>query len=425
MRTNLVCSFIILVIAFALVILINRNSAITNAQAALQSAQVSNEAYAQSQQTSQVALFAVGAFTLVLLIGIWGKSLRRWVAAMFLLLPLLAACSGAQATPVITKPNEVTFVIQLNGDNTNQAVVGGTTDYWTQHLVNTKEITITQYCFQPGGPSSPCQNRDAVAVVVVDTSSVNVQWTAPAIVAGQPLPDMSNAFSMQSFESNGGSTGVYTGAQLIAHIAPADAALYLASYGYTDMNDRHVYPARPLTDVLNGEVRAYIQTRLNEEYGKRSVVQQNQDLSAIFATVQQDLTTTFGAKGITIDSFGNRDGNVYENPAIQQAIDSAFDRQRQLEAAQADATRQAVVNGQMVDAAYAGATATAIAADAAAYSQQQQAAVLNQSPTYLQYLWIQRWNGQMPQITGNDNAMPVVPVSLVTPVPTAVSTPTP
>jgi len=431
---RVVFSIMLIIVSCVLISLIQSRSAISGAEAVFLSTQNSNEAYIQSQNTPDRAVFAVIAVTVILLAALWFQNVRKTLFSIAVLsvIPLASACGSVQvqgqAWLFTSRENEVTFVVPLHGDTTsNQAVIGipavSSEEFWLGKLEDTREFTVQQYCFQPASLSS-CQYRDVSMVITVDTTSVNVEWVAPAVIPGQPMPDMNSAFSMQSLEPNGGSTGVYVGAQLIAHIAPEDAALYLASYGYSERDpNRLMYPARPLASVLNTEVRAFIQTELNREYGQRSVIEQNRDMAVMFDIVREELTEIFGAKGITIDSFGYRDGNVYENPAIQAGIDSAFERQRQLEEAQADATRQSVVNQQHLDMSYSQATQTMVAAQSAAESQALQAEALNANPNLIQLEIARRWDGQLPQIMGESNAVPMVPFPLGNP--TATPTPQP
>lgn len=428
MVTRIVLSLVVIGLMLSLIAVIDRNSAITDAQASILSAQNSDEAYTQSlQSTSSWYKLGTVVLALIALVVIWFGELRRYLTlALIVPLLLIASCQQGQAHNVITEPNEVTFVVQLNGDSGNQAVIGSSpeadVEYWKDKLQNVHNITVQQYCFKPNEVSG-CQWLDTVRVITVSTTSVKIEWEAPAIIEGQPFPDMSTAFSMQSLEPNGGSTGVYVGAQIIAHIVPADAALYLASYGYQNTpTEQGDYPARDLTSVLQDEVRAFIQTELNREYGARSVEQQNRDMTVMFDTVRAHLDETFNAKGITIDSFGYRDGNVYENPRIQQAVDSAFDRAQQLEEAQSAATRQAVANQQSVDQAVAEATATGIAAVAASEAQRLLAQTLRENPDLVQLELARRWDGRLPQIMGDSNAVPMIPFALnsgetATPVP--------
>ncbi|KKQ75683.1 MAG: hypothetical protein US96_C0007G0031 [Candidatus Woesebacteria bacterium GW2011_GWB1_38_5b] len=432
MRTRLFLSFVVVVVTFVLLTVIQRNSAITDAQASLLSAQNSDAAYIESQQTSDLIVFGVIASGAIVLVAIWADELRKlFVVAfvMFLMLVFTACAPATRDRTVLTQPNQVTFVIQARGDNTNQVAVGSTPltadeAYWRDNMVNKREITISQYCFY-AYQGAACTARDAVLVITVDTTPVNIEWIADAIVEGEPRSDQVNAFSMQSLEPDGGSTGVYVGAQLIARIAPEDAALYLASYGHGVIDSNGVYPARPLRDVLATEVRAFIQTELNNEYGNRSVIEQNRDMEEMFTNVRNRLVETFGTKGIAIDSFGYRDGNVYENPVIQTGIDSAFERQRQQDEAESNATRQAIVDMQLINSAYAQATATMVSAQSAAAAQQLQAEVLRENPDLVELEAVRRWDGHLPQIIGDSNAIPMVPFALETPPPAPTPTPQP
>jgi hypothetical protein len=275
-------------------------------------------------------------------------------------------------------------------------------------------LLVTTYCFQ-STQISGCDNRDAVRIVTVTTTPVEVQWVANAIKAGQTDINEADAFSMQSREPDGGSTGVYVGADIIAHIAPEDAAIYLANYGYSNTisADTNTWPARDLTTVLKGvnaEVQSFLQTELTREYGIRSAVQENNEYTQISDKVASDLRVHFQAKGITIDSFGLRDGNVYENPAIQANFDSAFDRAKQQAEAEASAQRQAVLNQQQIDQAKAEATAELIKAQADAQAKNLQADVIKNNPGALLQQMIDKWDGHGPTtvIGGSGGTSPMV-----------------
>jgi hypothetical protein len=268
-------------------------------------------------------------------------------------------------------------------------------------------------------------------VVTVPTTPVKVEWVAAAIPCNpdgsQPavLPDMSSAFSMQSLEAEGGSTGVYTGGVVNAYIS--NPAVYLSTYGYEAMNPQtNTHSAKPLESVIEDEMRGFIQQQLSFEYGERSVYAQNRDLNEMFTRVYENLNAAYNSKGITITSFYNRDGNVYENCQVQAQADEQIERQNAYQQAFATATLIRISNDALIDQSYAQATATMISAQSAAESQALLAQALSENPDLVALEYARRWNGQMPQIIGNSNAMPMIPFSIQeAPAPSPTATPVP
>lgn len=202
--------------------------------------------------------------------------------------------------------------------------------------------------------------------------------------------------------------------------------MYLASYGQSDtMNPTtNTYSEKPLADILQKDVRSFIQSELYNEYGVRTVDQINGEMISMLDVITANLREEFSKKGITIVSFGFSGGNVFENPAIQVGIDSVFARQQQQQEVQANATRQAVVNAQNLDTAYAQATQTAVAARSAAESQEMLAEALSANPNLVIYELARKWNGQLPQIMGESGSLPMIPFNLIPPT-GATATPTP
>lgn len=330
---------------------------------------------------------------------------------------------GPKSRRIVTNANEVVFVIDLhpNSDNSTQVpTVSTDAKFYENKKSDTREVTIEQYCYQPKGAASGCENRDRYFVIAVDTTPVNTTWIAPAILEGQPMPDMSGAFSMQSQDS----TGVYIGAQLVVRVSPipAEAAKYVAKYAYADQPDsRTVHMAKSLTDVVTNEFRPLIQSTFSLEFVQWDAIPVNSHLADIIKNTRTTLNAYAAERGIEIISFGFRDGVVYENPAIQKALDTKFDLENQAKIAQADKDRQDITNAANVARAKAEAEAKKIAAqgDADAYTitaeakvlaQTKYAELLKNNPLLITLEWINKWNGQVSIVSStNQSNIPVLP----------------
>ncbi len=329
-------------------------------------------------------------------------------------------CIGT-AKAMDVQSNEIAFVVMLNpasADVQLQTVINGTEEYWSgkQKDVGTSVVRVEQYWFAFSDRPGHGEWRDDRRVITVSTAAITVRWSAPPIIEGQPLPDMSNAFSLTTLES----AGVYTGAELIANIRPEDAALYLANYGVNaEPEPDGSYIARPLASVLEDEVEAYIQTQLSDRYIVRTADRVNTEAVQIFDETSTELITNFALKGITITEFGMRDVNVWEDPVLQRRFNNTIDRQEQLDEANDNATRAFIENSMTLQSAQVQATSTMIAARSEADSQRLIGEALAENPAAVEIRALEQWDGRLPVYMDSDTVLPYIPQ----PFPTAAPTP--
>ena len=116
-------------------------------------------------------------------------------------------------------------------------------------------------------------------------------------------------------------------------------------------------------------------------------------------TIQQELTNTLAPSGIIVVSF------AIENLAFDEAFETSI--QAKVIAAQdalkmENKTKEKEEEAkQVVIAAQAKADSTKLEADAQAYAIQAVQKQLETSPNYIDYMKINNWNGQLPQIIGD------------------------
>ena len=359
-----------------------------------------------------IALIAFGLYTAFAIYKVIDKvTIVPSLAVLLLLVPLLTVGCMGSAKAMNVQSNEIALVVMLapaSEDVDQQTIINGSEEYWNgkQQAVGTSVVRVEQYWFSFNDRPGNGGWRDDRRVITVSTTAITMRWSAPPIVEGQPLPDMSNAFSLTTIES----AGVYTGAELIANIKAEDAALYLANYGI-DPNPEPdgSYVARPLISVLEDEVEAFIQTQLSDRYIVRTADQVNTQAVQIFDEVSANLVAHFADKGITISEFGMRDVNVWEDAALQRRFNNTIERQEQLDEANDNATRAYIENSMTLQAAQVQATATMIAAQSEAESQRLIGEAIAENPESVQMRALEQWDGRLPVYMDSDTVLPYIP----------------
>lgn len=425
MRSNkLKLSFILSVIALFFIGLILQNAERIDAGSAIATVNgAQNVASSGNMVMAVILIWAIAMFAIL-------AKHKSWFTILVLPVIFVAGCSGG-GVYATTNPRDVVFVVDLSNpaDQTQvtNKVVGNQADpkFWEGKMqsVNIQRIPIPTTYKRTGAGlfgsdvGAKFDPFPSVMVVTVPITAVTHEWIAPAISCDQPMPDMSNAFSMQSLEDNGGSTGVYTGASVTAVVD--NPALYLSVYGYGDENPTtNTHAAKPLDEVISTTMHGFIQQKLASEYGTRNVVAQNRDMNTIFSDIYSALNTEFNKSGIKITSFFDRDGNIYENCAIQKQFDESLGRQNDLQKAEAAAKLKEIEIKSQLDASNAQATMTVSAGEALAKAQQAQANVVQSNPLSIQQQAIQKWDGHVSQYgSGAGGGIPFLVV--MTPAPVA------
>ncbi len=323
--------------------------------------------------------------------------------ALLSMLFLLSACGNK--TDIITiEANQTAFLIPISADITQQAQLQSI-DFLKKNQVASKQVSIPYEWRQTGSSLGIFATGDwypTLKLVLVDRNLVTREWTKN-VETGTSATDQS--FGVESSES----IDFRIGASCTAYIDEADAATYLYYYG-----------TKQLSDVMDTNVRGFIQGELFNEFGSRALAQGQADKKLIFQNVAADTTANFKARGITILAFGGEDGMTYTDPKIQAAINDSYAAQQKIIQAQAQATQQGYVNQQLISQANAAATATVIAGGAAAQVMQQSGQMLQQYPALTGYTIALRSNGQVPQIlvlSGNQTGS--LPFSFFIPAPSA------
>jgi len=238
-----------------------------------------------------------------------------------LLLPaagLLAGCGDYHEEKFEeVAPNETAFVIPLSGSKEEQEKFKSL-DYLKSAKVSAKRIQIPTVQHDTGyGPGSYIW-MPTVKVIKVDRSPITREWVVRR--AGSSVKDQ--AIAVESLESIGFSAG----ATITVSIREEDAPQFL-----------YYYFGKKLEDVMDQNVRSFVQMVLSREFGNRMMSDCMKDKARIFEQCFIEAKTLFAAKGITIEYFGSTEGLEYDDPKIQEAINRKFVAQTDILTAQQEA----------------------------------------------------------------------------------------
>lgn len=370
-------------------------NAIRNQQAA---GQLANDAARAGEAVRAASLdptptvFTVGLVALLLVL--WGaplgRSLDYWrtrsaklviIAGLGAL--LLSACGGAMRAEVKTiQANQTAFLIPISTDASKQTQLQSV-EFLKNRQVAVKQVVIPFEWRQTGTGAANTATGDwypTLKLLLVDRSMVTREWTK-ATNTGTTATDQ--AFGVESSES----VDFKIGATCTAIIEESDAAAYL-----------YYYAEKPLSEVMDQNIRGFIQQELFNEFASIPVEQGQRSKKQIFESIRSKMVSTFKERGVTILSFGGSEGMTYTDPKIQAAISDNYAAQQKVVQAQALATQQSFDNARIVSQANAQATATVIAGAAASEVMRKNGEMLQSYPGLTAYTLAQKSSGQVPQI---------------------------
>jgi hypothetical protein len=336
-----------------------------------------------------IAETATGLVGLILL-GMWGlpllmKTSKRKnellaLSGVLMLPVLVSACGPAKKEKVINiEPNQTAFVVPLTGDSTSQLQFQSV-EFLQDKQVAAKQIIIPQRKQSTGRGYWSYDWIPTVAVIIVDRTPVTREWTQ----ADSTGTSKSNqAFGVESIES----IDFKVGATCSALVEEAHAAEFL-----------YYFSGKSLAQVMDENVRGFIQAELFREFGHRTLLEGQGQKSDIFELVFANTQAHFVELGITINSCGGSEGLIYTDPAVQAEINENFAIQQEANRASARATAQGIENERIIAEANAYATATVVAGQAQAQVLQDTGRELSDNPGIIQYEIARRSTGEVPGI---------------------------
>ncbi len=212
------------------------------------------------------------------------------------------------------EPNETAFVIPLE-EGTDDQTNFKSEQYLQDKMVATKRIYIPLKKHSNGRMPWSYKYIPIIRVIRVDRAPITREWTESGATGTNSKKE---DIEVESRESIGFGIGI----TVTASIPEEWAAKFLYNYN-----------GRTLADVMDYNVRSYIQDLLTGEFGKRDLTTCQNERSQVFEIMKKDVAKHFKTKGIRIDNIGAAGQFNYLEPAIQEAINAKFTAEMKVEAA--------------------------------------------------------------------------------------------
>ena len=249
------------------------------------------------------------------------KRINLIVFALFAAVSSSLLMSGCGPYPtehaVEVKNHETAFVVPLEGDTKAKQAQFMSVEYLEKAKVATKRIIIPLRKRSLGRAWFDYEWIPLARVIVVDRSPVTCQWLEK------------DGIKVESLDSVGFTTGV----NCTAMIREEDAAKFL-----------YFYPGNSLSDVMNKNIKGYIQNILAREFGSRDLSVCQKEKKNIVLDLSKELTAHFAQYGITISSVGIADGMSYDNAEVQKTIDAVFVNETRVKQAEQEREAQKIIN---------------------------------------------------------------------------------
>ncbi|MBF0550064.1 MAG: hypothetical protein HQK60_05975 [Deltaproteobacteria bacterium] len=303
-------------------------------------------AYSTSRAIALGALPTLGGVAIILALAlIWLPVLirrmkSRNISGYIFLVFMGLATSGCMGPPQLEvteeiAPNETAFLVPLEGATKAEQGKFMSIEYLETAKVATKRITIPTRKKETGRNSWQYEWIPTMKLIKVNRTPIAREWTkSPS--SGTSAKDQ--AISVESIES----IDFYTGVTVQGSIKEEDAARFL-----------YYFSGKPLSAVMDENVRGYVQSGLWNEFGSRSLSEGKAKKREIFEATFKGAKDFFAKQGVTIDYLGGSEGLTYKDPKIQESINSAFVAENDRLVAQREQEAQIIRNATNVSKAKA------------------------------------------------------------------------
>lgn len=213
------------------------------------------------------------------------------------------------------KPNETAFLIPMEKGTKEDQSKLKSEEYLEQHKVAAKRVYTPTIWHQTGRGWWAGEWIPSVIVIKVDRAPITREWT------GAENTGTSNKREEISVESSN-SIGFSIGITSTASIPEEDAAKFL-----------YYYNGKTLEEVMDNNVRSFIQDILTREFGNRELTQCQKQRKDVFDVMREAVIKHFSSRGIRIDNIGAAGEFTYLNSEIQTAINTEFVAEKKRDAA--------------------------------------------------------------------------------------------
>lgn len=203
-------------------------------------------------------------------------------------------------------PNETAFVIPLETGNQDAQTKLKSEDYLEQRKVASKRIYITTQWHQTGRWETDGEWIPSIKIIKVDRTPVTREWTQ---VGSGTNEIKKEELEVESKESIGFRVGITA----TASIPEEWATKFLYNYN-----------TRTLSQVMDNDVRGFIQNILTTEFGIRTLSECQNQRKDIYDNMRKRVTDHFATLGVRIMNVGAAGQFGYIDQTIQDAINNKF-----------------------------------------------------------------------------------------------------
>lgn len=231
----------------------------------------------------------------------------------------------------VIQPNEEAFLLPFT-ENIERQTSTHTEEYLRKSLVHTQQVKIPQQ-WVPKGYETIYPNgdwKDAAILVRVDKSPVTREWTADSNSGTSSKNEAIWVMTSDQVEFS-------TGWTCTARVATRDDAVKFL----------HNYPNGALTQVMDQEVRARIQSAFGLEVTDLPMEELRTKATPHIQTVTTDVISFFAERGITITNLGISGGFVYKDPSIVKQMVEVFNAEQAKMIAMAETATQQEKNKKL------------------------------------------------------------------------------
>jgi hypothetical protein len=294
------------------------------------------------------------------------------IAALLFMCFLLVACGPPQLEQYKEiQPHETAFVVALEGAQGDQ-VRFDSADAVKKLRVASRRVPIPTRKKDTGRAPGAYEWIPTVQVITVDRSPITREWSQSE--AGNQANN-AEAIYVESKESIGFSMAV----TVTCSIKEENAHLFLYWYG-----------GKPLSSVIDQNIRSVVASEMARRFGSMALNDCREKKGEVFEAIRQIVSAEFEPKGITLLSFGNSGGLVYENSEIQVTMNREFMSQNELRIAQNQFQADEVKRKNTL------ADAENERKKAEEFAKAQQAAEAKQTLSIMANV-VEKWNGDVPR----------------------------
>lgn len=241
------------------------------------------------------------------------KRLLSVVFAMMFFLTSLTGCIKPYKTPIIETiaTDEDAILVPLVGGIEGQEQAD-TDKYVKEDLIYTKEVEIPQRWVQTGRFNWNGEYRPSAKLIIISRAPESREWVD---ASDEGTSTSKQGFDVESKDSIGFSFGVVATAQV------TDTVKYANKYG-----------ERPLTNVMDAEIRNYVQSILSDVATSYTLDEIDKMKVEAVSNLRAEIIPTFAEFGITVTSIGFKGGLTYEDPEIQKAFNDVIVAEKSREA---------------------------------------------------------------------------------------------